>query len=459
MTEELQDNNNNNNPWKTLFSVSLCVMIVNIDYWSVAVALPDMAKQFHVTAIALDWVITAYIISFCASVSIAGRLGDLFGRKKLLLIGIVFFGIFSICVGLSDSIETVVAARVALGLGGGLVLALATAVLSNACSTSNLTKMLGLLTGMAALGAAIGPVVGGFITQTMGWQWIFYLNIPISTLAFIFVSLGVKESRDTEACSKIDYIGMFLLLVGITSLALLIAEANKWGMYSYLTTGFTATTIVSFYLFYKRENKIDYPLADLSLFKNRTFAGFITSGALSKMYLSIVVFTTTILLEKVEGDDPLKSGLFFLAISGSVFISSFFLSAVTNAIGNKYTLLLSLLLQIAGAFILLSHSNSVWLLVGLAVAGPGCSWGYSTAMVASITTLPRNLVGLASSASLTVIVMCAGIGITVAGTVIESFSKEGTLTTGVNASIVSAILACTVALMIAIIVIPKRAQQ
>ena len=444
------------NPWKTLLAVSMGVIVVNIDYWSVAVALPEMAKEFDVTTIALDWVLSAYIIAFCASVSVAGRLGDLLGRKKLLLIGITLFGIFSLWVGLSDSVGMIVAARVALGLGGGLIYALATAVLSHASSLSNLTKMLGLLTGMAALGGAVGPVVGGLITETMGWQWIFFLNIPVTILAFIAVKWGAVESYDTEHRGRIDYLGILLLLVGITGLALFIARVMEWGIFSSASICLACITILFFLLFKTRENKIANPLVDLKLFQNRTFAGFILSGALSKMYFTIVIFTTTIVLEKVLYYEPLKSGLFFLAISGSISISSIFLSTVTKSIGDKSTLLLSLLLQIAGACILLNYSDPIWVLIGLAVAGPGCSWGYSTAMVGSITTLPRNLVGLASSASLTVIVMSAGIGVTVAGAVIHAFSIKDTLIVGVNASITTGIVACAIAFLVALIVIPKR---
>jgi predicted MFS family arabinose efflux permease len=319
-----------------------------------------------------------------------------------------------------------------------------------------MTKMLGLLTGMAALGGAIGPVFGGLITETMGWPWIFFLNIPVAILAFLAVKWGADESYDTEYQGRIDYIGIFLLLGFISSLALFIAKVTVWGALSPLSIGLAGISLLFFFLFKTWENKITNPLVDLKLFQNRTFAGFIFSGALSKMYLTIIIFTTMILLEKVLSYDPLKSGLFFLAISGTISISSLFLSTVTKAIGDKSTLLLSLMLQIMGAFILLNHSEPIWILVGLAVAGPGCSWGYSTAMVGSILTLPRNLVGLASSASLTIIVMSAGIGVTVAGAVINSFSKNSTLVVGVDTSIAAGILACVFAFIIAITVIPKR---
>ena len=444
------------NAWKTLIAVSLGVLVVTIDYWSVAVALPEMAKEFDVTTIALDWVLSAYIISFCASVSVAGRLGDLLGRKKLLLLGIVLFGAFSLWVGLSESVEMVVAARIALGLGGGLIFALATAILSNACSVSELTKMLGLLTGIGALGGAIGPVLGGLITETMGWQWIFYLNVPVTIIAFLAVKWGTVESHDTEHRGRIDYLGILLLVVGITGLALFIAKVTEWGILSSTSIWMAATTFLFFCLFVTRENKSKNPLINLNLFEHRIFAGFILSGAFSKMFLTIIIFTTTILLEKVLSYDPLKSGLFFLAISGTISISSIFLSAVTKAIGDKFTMLLSLVLQIAGAIILLNYSDPIWILIGLAVAGPGCSWGFSTAMVGSITTLPRNLVGLASSASLTIIVMSAGIGVTIAGAVIDTFAGEGDLTTGINASIITAILSAAIAFLIAIVVIPRR---
>ena len=164
--------------WKTLFAVSLAVFVVNVDYWAATVALPDMAKQFNVHAVTLEWVLTVYIISFCTTVSVAGRLGDIFGRKKLLLLGVALFGIFSVWVGLSNSFWMIIAARIALGIGGGLIFPLSTAVLGYATKPSEMSKMIGLRIGLGAVGAAVGPVIGGILTETMGWPWIFFMNLP-----------------------------------------------------------------------------------------------------------------------------------------------------------------------------------------------------------------------------------------------------------------------------------------
>lgn len=443
------------NAWKTLFAVSLGVIVVNIDYWSVAVALPDMAKQFEVSTVSLDWVISAYIISFCATMSVAGRLGDIFGRKKLLLLGILIFGLVSMWVGLSDSFLMIVVARVALGIGAGLIYPLATAVLSNATSPSSMTKMLGLLTGVGAVGAAIGPVVGGILTETMGWQWIFYLNAPVSVAALFMVSLGTNESKDEQANNTIDFIGIIFLLLFIVSLALCIAKATSWGITSLPTISLGIGSVVFLYLFKKREDAAINPLVEIPLFKNRTFAGFVLGGSLSNLCWAAIIFTTTIMLQKVLSYNPLTTGLFFLSLSGAVAISSFFLSHVIKLIGAKSTMILSLVLQIMGCFILWHHTDPVWILIGLGIAGPGCGWGFSMALVGSITSLPKNMVGLASSAGLTIVIMTGGLGVTLAGAVIQSYSEGYALNDGIRASFIAGIIACTLGLLISAFFVPR----
>lgn len=442
--------------WKTLLAVSLGVIVVNIDYWSVAVALPDMAKQFTVSAVSLDWVISAYIISFCATMSIAGRLGDIFGRKKLLLIGTILFGLFSIWVGLCKSIEMIIMARVALGIGAGLIYPLSTAVLGDATPTNTLTKMLGLLTGIGALGAAIGPVVGGILTESLGWPWIFFLNAPIAVFAFCMVLFGTSESKDSTTTTKIDYLGILFLLGGIISLAMWIAKINIWGVTSIQSIIIAACTAISFCLFVKWEQRTANPLINISLFKNRTFLGFVSCGSLSNLFWALAIFTTTIVLQKVFSYDPLKAGLFFLSLSGTVAISSFFLSRVIACIGEKRTMILSLLLQGVGGYILWNQNDNTGILIGLAIAGPGCGWGFSIALVGSIISLPKNAIGLASSAGLTVVVMTGGIGVTLAGAVIESFSKGQTIHDGTSASYVTGIIVCFFAAVLALSIIPRK---
>lgn len=441
--------------WKTLIAVSMAVFVVSVDYWAATVALPDMAKQFNVHAVTLQWVLTVYIISFCTTVSVAGRLGDIFGRKKLLLLGVALFGMFSVWVGLSNSFWMIIYARIALGIGGGLIFPLSTAVLGYATKPSEMSQMIGLLIGLGAVGAAVGPVIGGILTETMGWPWIFFMNLPIAIIAFVLISFWVSESKDEHASNSIDYLGIVLLLASIVSVALFVANLSVWGIVSVPIVGLGVSSIILFFLFKLHEERIEYPLVDISLFNNRTFAGYVSSGALSKIFLTCVIFTTTMLLQKVYSYDPYKTGLFFISISGTIAVSSIFLTHIERLFGTKGTMILSLMLQLIGGIILWKLSGTTWLIVGLAIAGPGCGWGFSIAMVGSINSLPKNIIGLASSAVLTIILMCAALGVTVAAAVIESYSASQSVEVGVDNAYFASVIACILGLVLAITVIPK----
>ena len=181
-----------------LIAAGLAQFICCADYFAAAIALPPMAKDLGVRAIDLQWVITGYILSFCATLCVAGVLGDRYGRKKLLLLGIVIFALVSVWVGFAQGATEVVIARIALGLGGGLLFPLATAVVGNASTPTTLSRNIALLTGVATLGTALGPVLGGVLTEVLNWRWIFFANVPICLVAFLMVLFFARESSDPD---------------------------------------------------------------------------------------------------------------------------------------------------------------------------------------------------------------------------------------------------------------------
>ena len=176
-----------------LIAAGMAQFIVCADWWAAAIALPPMAEDFGVAAVDLQWVITGYIMTFCAVLGVAGPLGDRYGRKLILQIGIFVFALVSLWVGFSQTVTMVIVSRVALGIGGGLLFPLATAVVSEASSPGRLPRNLSILLGVAILGAAVGPVMGGALTHALSWRWIFFCNLPICAVAFVMVQVFAKE--------------------------------------------------------------------------------------------------------------------------------------------------------------------------------------------------------------------------------------------------------------------------
>ena len=405
-----------------LIAAGLAQFTVCADYFAVAVALPPMAKDLGVRAIDLQWVITGYILAFCATLCVAGVLGDRYGRKKLLLVGIVGFALVSIWVGLGQSATEVVLARIVLGFAGGLLFPLATAVIGHASTSSTLSRNIALLTGVATLGTALGPVLGGVLTEVLDWRWIFFANVPICAVAFVMVLFFSTESRDPNAGGRFDFLGILLLMIGITAFAVGIDRIPHWeaGYWIALTLG----GILVLGLFLIVELKIASPVIDVRLFRNHDFLGFSTVGLLANGAWCGLVLIATLQLQKVLGLSVLHAGLFFLFLSGSVATASFSAPFFERRIGIVRLLRLALFLQVIGIGVLFLVDDLVWLSIGLFVAGFGCSWGWAMPLAGAIRSLPAEKVGLASGSVLTVMILSGNIAFVVIAMVIDLYPDD-----------------------------------
>lgn len=424
-----------------LVAAGLAQFVVCVDYFSVAIALPAMARDLGIRAIDLQWVITGYVLSCCAVLAVAGPLGDRFGRKRLLLVGIVLFGLFSIWAGLARSAEELVAARIALGIGAGLLFPLATAVVSHASSERLLARNIALLSGVATLGTAAGPVLGGVLTEFLDWRWIFFVNLPLCLVPFLMVLFFARESRDPECGARLDWTGVVLLLVGIAALSVGIDRVPHWPTWWWVGT--LAAGVVLLSLFALLELRLRAPIIDLRLFMNRDFLGFSLSGMLSNGAWCVLVFVATLQLQKVLGFSVLESGLIYLYLSGSVAASSFIAPYLQRRIGTVNVVRIALLCQLTGIGLLFFRDTEAWLSAGLLVAGFGCGWGWSMSQAGAIRTVPRAKSGLGSGSVLTLMIMAGNTAIVVVAMLIDLY-PDGTagLATGIRESfLVGALIA------------------
>ncbi|MCH2162364.1 MAG: MFS transporter [Phycisphaerales bacterium] len=439
-----------------LIAAGLAQMIVVIDYMAVAVAMPDMARDFGVKPVDLQWVITGYVLSFSAVLGIAGPLGDRFGRKRLLLTGIAIFCGMSIWVGLANSATMVIIARISLGLGGGLLFPLATAVVSNGVTKDKLPRTLSLLTGIATIGMAIGPVVGGVFTEELSWRWVFFVNAPISILAFLAVLFFATESRDPEATGKIDVVGIILLLPGLALLAVGIDRIPHWPLAWWL--GMTCTGVAILVAFVLVELRLKTPIVDLRLLGNRTFAGYLSGGTLSNSCWCVMTFATTLYLQSVEQFDAMTAGLIFLFMSVSVATASFTGPLLQKHLGTRNLVLLAIGIQIGAASLFWFDDQEPWLAIALFIAGFGCSWGWAMTQAGGIVTIPPNKVGLATGSMLTVMIMMGNMAVVVSATFIQAFNDPDGKNDmpGITASYLLALGLVVVGLLVVLLVVPRE---
>ncbi len=440
-----------------IFAAGMAQMLVVIDYTATAIALPRMAADFQVSADSLQWVITGYILSFSVVLAIAGPLGDRFGRKRLLLLGIVLFGAVSVWVGFASSVVELIVSRIALGIGGGLLFPLSTAVVGAAMPQSQLPRTMSILTGIATLGMAIGPVVGGIFTELIDWRWVFLINPPISAFAFILMFILAKESRNEDGeASRLDFVGIVLLIIGIGGLSIGIAGLGDHAITTSLSI--IAGSVITLALFAWQELRQETPLVDLRLLGNRTFAGYLVGGSLSNSCWCILIFATTLYLQEVRKEDPMTAGFQFLYLSVPVAAAGFLGPMLQRRIGTRFMLLFATAIQTAACVIFWMSDLSPWLAIGLLVVGFGCSWGWSMSQAGGIGTIPKKNVGLASGSMLTVLIMSGNVGVVVSATMIKGMGGANMVdyAPGITASYLLALGLAAAGFVASAIVIPRQ---
>ncbi|MDE0888213.1 MAG: MFS transporter [Phycisphaerales bacterium] len=440
-----------------ILAAGMAQMLVVIDYTATAIALPRMASDFNVSADSLQWVLTGYILSFSIVLAIAGPLGDRFGRKRLLLLGIVLFGAVSVWVGMANSVMELIVSRVALGVGAGLLFPLSTAVVGAAMPQSQLPRTMSILTGVATLGMAIGPVVGGVFTELIDWRWVFLINPPISAVAFILMFFLSKESRNPEAArGRLDFIGIILLTLGIGGLSIGVAGLSDHALPTSISI--IVGSVFTLLLFVWHELRQDAPIVDLRLLGNRTFAGYLTGGSLSNACWCVLIFTTTLYLQEVQKEDPMTAGFHFLYLSVPVAAAGFLGPFLQRRIGTRLMLLFATAIQTAACVIFWMSDVSPWLAIGLLVVGFGCSWGWSMSQAGGIATIPERNVGLASGSMLTVIIMSGNIAVVVSATMIKGMGGANMVdyAPGVTASYLLALGLAAAGFVASAIVIPRQ---
>src|SRR6478609_3361705 len=218
-----------NRRWWTLGAMCFALFMIMLDNTVVNVALPSIQRDLHTSLSALEWTINAYTLTFAVLLVTGGRLGDIFGRRRMFLFGVVVFGASSAFIGLSTSEAWLVTGRAIQGLGAAFMMPATLSIISNAFPPHERGKAIGTWAGVSALALAIGPVVGGFLVENVSWQSIFFLNVPVAVVAVVVTLAAAPESRDETVERFVDVPGVLTLSAGLAALVLALVEGNTWG--------------------------------------------------------------------------------------------------------------------------------------------------------------------------------------------------------------------------------------
>ncbi|GIN98424.1 MFS transporter [Siminovitchia terrae] len=316
-----------------------------LDTTIVNIALPDMISTFNTNISDVSWVTNGYNLSFAIFLLTASRIADKYGRKKVFLFGIILFVVSSVLCGLSTDLNYLILFRVIQGLGAAIIVPVSIPIALEIFSKDQRGKIIGIWGAFSALASASGPVLGGVLVNYLGWEYIFYVNVPLGILATILVIIYLKESYGDNKNIKLDITGTILFTLFISSLTYALIKGNDYGWLSASIIVLLSISLISIIIFLIREKRVNNPMIPLKIFKDRYFSMGNVTLFLIGVILNSILFIFAFYLTKLVGYTVLKSGLILstLALATMVF------SALSGPIVQKRG---SLVISFIGLFIL-----------------------------------------------------------------------------------------------------------
>jgi EmrB/QacA subfamily drug resistance transporter len=405
--------------WYVLGVMCIVLFIISIDNTVLNLALPSIAGGLGATASQLQWIVDAYTLVFASLLITTGSIGDRYGRKRLLLIGLSLFGVGSLGAALSISTNMLIGFRALLGLAGSAIMPSTLSILIDVFrDEKERIKAIAIWSSIFSIGAGIGPIVGGFLINSFHWSSVFYLNLPIIAIGLIGGYLLVPESRDNRA-PKPDLPGVSLSIIGLVSLVYAMIRSGDSGWFSgpVLISFGIAVVFLSGFIWW--ENRSPTPMLPLEFFKNMSFTGANVALTISSFAMMGSMYFTSQFLQSVQGYKPLMAALYMLPMTPFVFISTMTSIRVNRKLGTKLTVSLGLLLSGTGIF-LFSHLASIdmsyWhLLLYLILNGCGIGLTMSPATNSIMGSLPPSRAGVGSAMNDTTRQLGGALGVAVLG--------------------------------------------
>ena len=341
------------NPWVILVLVCIAQFMVILDATVVNVALPSIQKDLGLSEANLQWIVNAYALVFGGFLLLGGRAGDLLGRKRLFLAGVVVFTVASLLNGLATSSTWLISSRALQGLGAAFISPAALAIISTTFAEGKERgKALGIWAAIASGGSAVGLVLGGVLTEVFSWPWIFFINVPIGIAAFVLSLRLIPESVDEHAERSFDVAGAVTATAGLMTLVYAIVKAQSDGWTSAVTIGTFAAAAILLTAFVLIEQRASAPLVRLSIFRVRSLTAanvvmFLVASGLFAMF-----FFNSLYLQRVLAYGPLKAGLAFLPFTAGIMISAGLASQFAPKIGVRPVAVVGMIVTAAGLLLL-----------------------------------------------------------------------------------------------------------
>lgn len=425
---ENQVNTGHPRRWGILAVLVVSLLVVVLDNTVLNVALRTLADPVHglgTTQSELEWSINSYTLVFAGLLFSFGVLGDRFGRKRFLAIGLALFGLASLVSAYAQSPGQLIGARALMGVGAAAIMPATLSIISNVFDPRERARAIGLWAGAVGLGVAIGPIVGGALLERFWWGSVFLINVPVVLLGLALVGALVPESRDPKP-GRIDLVGVLLSVVGLVGLTYGIINGGEHGFGRPVVWATMLGGAAILAVFVAWERRVEFPSLDVKLFRDPRFSA--AAGIIGLVFFAGlgVLFFTSFYLQLVRGYSPLETGLLFLPFAAAQLLFAPLSSAAVRRFGPKAVAAGGMALNgiaLAG-YVLVNAETPVWALCALfLVQGAGMANVVPPATESIMSTLPREKAGVGSAVSNTVRQVGGALGVAVLGSVLAGIYR------------------------------------
>jgi EmrB/QacA subfamily drug resistance transporter len=445
--------------WKALALLCTAFFMVILDSAIVVVALPSIDAELQFASGDLQWVLSAYLLSFGGLLLLGGRAADLLGRRRVFMAGTALFALASLACGLAPSVEALIAARVIQGVAAAIMTPTALSIVMTAFAEgAERNQALGIWAAIGGIGATAAWLVGGPITEELGWEWIFFINVPVAAGVLVLTPVLVSESRDREHSPKLDLAGAITITAALVALVYAVVEAPGAGWGSAQTLGLFALSGVLLALFTRIEARATAPLVPLRMFRSRVLVG----GNLVMLALGMVAFGMPFALtqyaQTVLGYSPLEFGLASVVMPVTAALGSITGQALATRRGLRSIAITGMTLTGLGSLYLAqvsvggSYLGDIF--VGLLLFGPGLGAAYVAGSIGSLAGVEDQDAGLASGVNNSSFQIGGAVGVAILSTVAVSQASGAdplsAMTTGLQSAFATAVAFSALGLLAAV---------
>ncbi|WP_330233710.1 MFS transporter [Nocardia sp. NBC_00508] len=412
--------------WWILIVLCLSTLVLVIDNFVLAVAVPPLAEDLDATAQDIQWILDSYILVFAGLLLTAGSLADRFGRRRVMIVGLALFGLASLGATMATSPIELIVARVVMGVGGALVLPSTLSILITVFDDAERRKAMSFWSAASVLGLVGGPVLGGVLIAHFWWGAAFLINIPVAVLAIIATLTLMPESKGPWTTP--DLPGAVLSMVGMTALVWTIIEFPKGGLEHASTLITLTTAVVALIAFVIWERRVAHPMVPLDLFRNRDFSGGSLSLTLVQVANGGLLLVLTQYLQFVLGYSPTKAGSAFIPMMIASIVCNALGAGLGGKVGNRTLAVTGMLVSAVGLGLLAglsAHSDFGMLALALVVLGAGAGLAQPAAIAALMGAVPQEQAGVGSALNDTIQQAGAALGIAVLGSILSSTFTAG----------------------------------